>query len=127
MYIITMSNDRRERGERFLGPGVGLADKFLGVLNVSSYDLASLIRRQPIHHLLHLLIRIYPEPLLLGHARQLHVLAVQLLLHDLLQRFEDEQLRFLQGQRFVELVLQFRLRAFRPGSDRFGVVAVEGA
>lgn len=47
-----------------------------------------LIRRQPPHHLCHLPIAIDPESLLPRHARQLHVLRIQLLLHDLLQRLE---------------------------------------
>lgn len=85
------------------------------------------IRRQPPHHLRHLPVPIDPEPFLFGHARQLHVLGVQLLLHDLLQRLQDQRLRFLQRERLVEFVLQFRLCAFGAGTDGFGVVAVEGA
>lgn len=59
-------------------------------------------------------------------AGQLHVLGVELLLHDLLQRLQHQRLRLRQRQRLVELVLQLRLRPLGPGSDRFGVVAVEG-
>jgi hypothetical protein len=40
------------------------------------------------------LVGVDPEALVLGHTRQLHVLAVQLLLHDLLQRLKDEDLGF---------------------------------
>lgn len=88
--------------------------------------ILNLIRRQPPHHLCHLPVSVDPEPLLLGHARQLHILGVQLLLHDLLQRLQDQRLGFLQREGLVEFVLELCLRAFRAGADGFGVVAVEG-
>jgi hypothetical protein len=49
-----------------------------------------LVCGQPSNYLLHLLISVDPEALVLSYACQLDVLAVQLLLHDLLQRLEDE-------------------------------------
>jgi hypothetical protein len=64
-----------------------------------------LVRGQPSDNLLHLLVGVDPEALILCHARQLHVLAVQLLLHDLLERLEDENFGLRQGKRLVELVL----------------------
>lgn len=67
------------------------------------------------------------EPFVLSYACKLNILAVQLLLHDLLQRLEDEDLSFRQSERLVELILQLCLCAFRSGSDRLGVVAVERA
>lgn len=89
--------------------------------------LSHLIRRQPPHNLLHLLIRIDPEPLLLGHTRKLHILAIQLLLHDLLQRLEHQHLSLGQCQTLMEFVLEFGLSALGAGTDGFGVVAVECA
>lgn len=64
---------------------------YLLVLSVCPHHL---VCGQPSNNLLHLLISVDPEALVLGHARELHVLAVQLLLHDLLQRLEDEDLGF---------------------------------
>ena len=86
-----------------------------------------LVRRQPSNNLGHLLISVDSESLVLGHTRQLHVLAIQLLLHDLLERLEREHLGFGQGKRLVEFVLEFGLRALGSGADGFGVVAVECA
>jgi hypothetical protein len=86
-----------------------------------------LVCGQPSNNLLHLLVGVDPEALVLCHARQLHVLAVQLLLHDLLQRLENENLGLGQGERLVELVLQLCLRALRSGADGLCVVAVECA
>ena len=37
----------------------------------------------------HLFVCVYPEALVLGHAGQLHVLVVELLLHHLLERLEN--------------------------------------
>lgn len=87
---------------------------------------SSSITLQLPHHAGHLLLAVYPEALLLGHARQLYVLGIQLLLHDLLQRLEDQLLRLSQGERAMVFGLQFGLRAFAAGADGFGVVAVEG-
>ena len=86
-----------------------------------------LVRRQPSNNLGHLLISVDSESLVLGHTRQLHILAIQLLLHDLLERLEREHLGFRQGKRLVEFVLEFGLRALGSGTDGFGVVAVECA
>lgn len=85
----------------------------------------SLVRGQPSDDLRHLGIRVDPKSLLLRHARQLHVLAVQLLLHDLLQRLEHHDLCFGESERLVKFVLQLGLRALRAGSDGFRIVAVE--
>jgi hypothetical protein len=65
----------------------------------------ALVRRQPSHDLGHLRIRVDPEALVLGYARQLYVLAIQFLFHDLFQRLERKHLGFGQGKRLVELVL----------------------
>ena len=90
-------------------------------------DSCQLVGWQPSHNFLHLLVGVDPEALVLGHTRELHVLAIQLLLHDLLQCLEDKHLGFWQGKRLVELVLQLCLRAFGPGADCLRVVAVECA
>jgi hypothetical protein len=47
---------------------------------------------------LHLLVGVDAEALVLSDAGQLHVLGVELLLHDLLQGAESEGLGFLEGQ-----------------------------
>jgi hypothetical protein len=57
----------------------------------------------------------------------LHVLAVQLLFHDLLQRLQNEHLGLGKGKRLVELVLQLGLGAFGSRTYSFGVISVEGA
>jgi hypothetical protein len=88
---------------------------------------AHLVCRQPSNHLRHLRISVDPETLVLGHTCQLHVLAIQLLLHDLLQRLEHENLSLGQSERLVELVLQLCLCTLGARSDGFGVVAVESA
>jgi hypothetical protein len=87
---------------------------------------ARLVRWQSSNHLLHLGISVNPEALVLGDACQLDVLAVQLLLHDLLQRLEHQHLRLGQSERLVELVLQLCLCALGTRSNGFGIVAVEG-
>ena len=46
----------------------------------------------------HLLVRVYSEPLFFRHARQLHILGVELLLHDLLQRLEHQRLGVGDGE-----------------------------
>jgi hypothetical protein len=51
-----------------------------------------LVRRQPFDDSSHLLVGVYPETLVLCHARQLHILGIQLLLHNLLQRLENQSL-----------------------------------
>lgn len=101
-----------------------------GTPNTTSFTLAHhqpLIPFQPPNNTLHLSIRINPEPFVPRHTRQLHVLAIQLLLHYLLQRLQHHHLRLLQRERFVEFVLEFRLCAFGAGADGFRVVAVVGA
>jgi hypothetical protein len=90
------------------------------------HDSAFLVRWQSTNDFLHLRISVNSEALVLGHTRQLHILAVQLLLHDLLQSLEHQNLRLRQGKRLVELVLQLCLRALGAGSNSFGIVAVEG-
>ena len=63
-----------------------------------------LVPLQPPHDLLHLAILVNSEALVLRYTRQLHVLAVQLLLHDLLQRLEHKHFRLGQRERLVEVV-----------------------
>jgi hypothetical protein len=94
---------------------------------VHLYCSDPLVGGQPSDNLLHLLVGVDPEALVLRHARQLHILAVQLLLHDLLQRLENENLGLGQRERLVELILQLCLRSLGSGTDGFRVVAVEGA
>ena len=84
------------------------------------------IRRQPRHHIGHLLVAVDAEALVARHAGQLHVLGVELLLHDLLQRLQRQRLGLGQGQGLVEFVLQLGLGALGAGADGLGVVAVEG-
>jgi hypothetical protein len=48
--------------------------------------------------LLHFLVSVDTEALVLGDAGQLHVLRVELLLHDLLEGAEGEGLGLLEGQ-----------------------------
>jgi hypothetical protein len=88
---------------------------------------AHLVRRQPSNNLRHLRISVDPEALVLGHTRQLHVLAVQLLLHDLLQCLEHKHFSLGQGERLVKFVLQLCLCTLGARSNGFGVVAVESA
>lgn len=90
------------------------------------HGCSPLIGGQPAYDLLHLCIGVDLEALRLGHARQLHVLAVQLLLHDLLQCLEDEDFRFGKGEGLVEFVLELGLGALGSGANGFGIVAVEG-
>jgi hypothetical protein len=64
--------------------------------------------------LLHLLVSVDAEALVLGDAGQLHVLGIELLLHDLLEGAESEGLGFLEGQApawFVSGVAQREWRA----------------
>jgi len=89
----------------------GTRHRTVRFMRVCALLRAPLVCWQPSYHLCHLLIRVDPEALVLGHTRQLHVLAVQLLLHDLLQCLEYEHLSLGQGERLVELVLQLCLCA----------------
>lgn len=59
---------------------------------------ASLVGGQPRNNSGHFLVCVYPEALVLGDARQLHVLGIELLLHDLLERLEDERLGVFEGE-----------------------------
>lgn len=52
-----------------------------------------LVCGKPSDNLLHLLVRVDPEAFLLRHTCQLHILAIQFLLHDLLQGLKNEYLR----------------------------------
>ena len=58
----------------------------------STSFLHNLIRWQPPHNFGHLGIRVDPEPLVRRHGRQLHILGIQFLLHNLLERLEHERL-----------------------------------
>lgn len=53
-----------------------------------------LVALQPADDVLHLLVRVDAEALVLGDACQLHVLCVEFLLHDLLERAKGEGLGF---------------------------------
>lgn len=81
----------------------------------------------PTNTALHLVVSVDPEPFILGDARELDVVRVELLLHDLLEGLEHELFGLGQGEGFVVGGLQFGLGAFGAGADGFGVVAVEGA
>jgi hypothetical protein len=89
------------------------------------HESTRLVCRQSSNNLRHLRIGVNPETLVLGYTCQLHVLAVQLLLHDLFQCLEHQNFRLRQSKRLVELVLQLCLRALRTGSNGFSIVAVE--
>lgn len=71
-----------------------------------------LVGLESAHDRSHLVIAIYPESLVLGDAGQLHVLGVQLLLHNLLQCLQDQNLGLCQRQGLVELVLKLGLCTF---------------
>lgn len=125
-----------------------------------SYGLYNLAAPCPISHLVgwqtlndsrHLLICVYPEALLFGHARQLYVLGIQLLFHNLFQRLQNQRLSVRKGERLygcqrevqddfstvasvsglrpetdlVILVLQLRLRTLTPTSNCLCIVPVE--
>lgn len=62
------------------------------IFDIKRLSNNTLVRGKALHDLGHLLIRVYPKALVLGNARQLHVLRVELLLHDLLQRLENQRL-----------------------------------
>lgn len=98
----------------------------LDVCATFSRPNSNLVRGQPSDDLRHLRIRVDAEALVFRHARQLHVLAIQLLLHDLLQRLEHQNLGLGKGKRLVEFVLELGLCALGTGADGFGIVAVEG-
>lgn len=65
---------------------------------------ASLVALKLADALLHLLIRVDAETLVLGDAGQLHILGIELLLHDLLKSAEGEGLSLLQGQAPVRYI-----------------------
>jgi hypothetical protein len=85
------------------------------------------ITLQPAHDLGHGLLAVDAEALVLGDAGELHVLGVELLLHDLLEGLEHELFGLLEGEGAVVFGLELGLGAFGAGADRFRVVAVEGA
>jgi hypothetical protein len=66
--------------------------KLSNIRRAANYLKARSITLQLPHHPRHLLLPIYPEPFLLCHACQLHILRIQLLLHDLLECLEDQLL-----------------------------------
>jgi hypothetical protein len=68
-------------------------------LPVLSGDCQPLVRRESSHHVGHLVVCVYPESPLLGDARQLHVLGVKFLLHDLLKCLEHQRLGIRDGER----------------------------
>jgi len=68
------------------------------VYNTCRSTHARLVALKLADALFHLLVGVDAEALVLGDARQLHVLRVELLLHDLLESAESEGLGFLEGQ-----------------------------
>lgn len=74
----------------------------------------------------HLLVIVDAESLLLGDTGQLDVLRVELLLHDLLQGFQNQRLGLGQRQGAVVFILQLRLCALASRADGLGVISVEG-
>lgn len=83
--------------------------------------VAAQLRNSPAH----LLIIVNTEALLLSHTSELDVLRVQLLLHDLLQRLENQSLRLTQRQGTMVFILQLRLRTLASGPDRLRIISVE--
>lgn len=84
-----------------------------------------MIPAQRCHCPVHLLVIVDAESLVLGHAGQLDVLLIELLLHDLLQCLQDQSLGLAEGQRAVVFILQLSLGAFTAGANSLGVVTVE--
>lgn len=84
-----------------------------------------MIPTQLCHSTAHLLVIVDAEALLLRHARQLHILRIELLLHNLLQCLQNKRLGFGQRQGAVVFVLQLGLRAFASGANGLGIVTVE--
>ena len=68
------------------------------VYNTCRSTHACLVALKLTNALLHLLVGVDAEALILGDAGQLHVLGVELLLHDLLEGAEGEGLGLLEGQ-----------------------------
>ena len=68
------------------------------VYNTCRSTHARLVALKLADALLHLLVGVDAEALVLGDAGQLHVLGVELLLHDLLEGAESEGLGLLEGQ-----------------------------
>lgn len=77
------------------------------------------------HSPAHLLIVVDAKALVLSDTRQLDVLRIQLLLHDLLQRLQDQCLGLAQRQRTVVFILQLCLCALASGANGLGVIPVE--
>lgn len=67
-----------------------------------------LVCRQTLHHSGHLLVGVYPEAPLFGHTCELHVLGIQLLLHNLLQGLEHQCLCVFQRERLWKKSALFR-------------------
>lgn len=95
------------------------------VLNPSDSTNTHSVLVHPLDDGGHRFVCVDVESAVLGHARQLHVIRVQLLLHHLLQRLERQYLRLGQRQGPVVLGLELGLGTFGSGSYRFGVVLVE--
>lgn len=85
----------------------------------------SLVPTELCHSTAHLLVIVNAEALLLRHACKLHILRIQLLLHNLLQCLQNQCLSFGQGQGPVVFVLQLGLCAFTSGANGLGIVTVE--
>mmetsp|Transcript_32243 Transcript_32243/g.65579 ORF Transcript_32243/g.65579 Transcript_32243/m.65579 type:complete len:277 (-) Transcript_32243:37-867(-) len=65
-------------------------------------------------------------PLLLRDPRQLHVLHIDLLLHNLLQRTQTQLLRLLQCHILIITLRQGALRPLAPRPNRLGLIPHEG-
>ena len=77
------------------------------VYNTCRSTHACLVALELTDALLHLLVGVDAEALVLGDAGQLHVLGVELLLHDLLEGAEGEGLGLLEGQTPIYFVSVF--------------------
>lgn len=87
----------------------------------------SLVFAQPRNGAAHFFVTVDAETLLLGHTGQLHILRVQLLLHNLLECLQNQRFRLSERQRTVVFILQLRLRTLASGSNSLRVVSVERA
>lgn len=84
-----------------------------------------MIPTQLCHSTAHLLVIVDAEALLLRHTGQLHILRIQLLLHNLLQCLQNERLGFGKRQGAVVFVLELGLCAFTSGANGLGIITVE--
>lgn len=88
---------------------------------------SSLLSRHRLNHRLELLLSEDLKALILCYLRELDIVLIKLLLHDLLQHLERQCLGLGERHGLVESVLQRLLRRVGAGADRFRVVADKGA